>query len=118
MSELNEQQREALRRDLVALREQLGELLLRSADAAQPVDAGEPIGRVSRMDAIQQQKMDAANRSAALARKNLVEAALARFEADEYGDCLDCGEAIDVRRLEARPESAFCIRCQSARERR
>ena len=41
-----------------------------------------------------------------------------RYDDDEYGDCLDCGEAIAIARLEARPETPFCVRCQENRERR
>ena len=33
-----------------------------------------------------------------------------------YGICLDCGEAIDVARLEAMPASVCCAACQAARE--
>jgi len=46
------------------------------------------------------------------------EAAVARFADDEYGDCLDCGEPIDIRRLMAKPESPFSLRCQTRREER
>jgi len=116
--ELTDQEREALHSALLALRGELEQTLSTSANAEAPVDLDEPIGRLSRMDAMQQQKMDAANRRAAQARKKQVDSALGRFEADEYGDCLDCGEAIDARRLGARPEAPFCIACQSSREQR
>jgi RNA polymerase-binding transcription factor DksA len=42
-----------------------------------------------------------------------VEAALARIEEGRYGICLNCGKEIAPARLEARPESVYCIDCKS-----
>ena len=50
-------------------------------------------------------------------RRQQVEAALRRLEADEYGDCSTCGEPIDPRRLDAQPEAPMCVSCQGLRER-
>jgi DnaK suppressor protein len=33
-----------------------------------------------------------------------------------YGQCMDCGEAMDLRRLEALPATPFCTACQAVRE--
>jgi DnaK suppressor protein len=106
-----------LRGRLEALRDELDALLGGTAEAARPVDLDQPIGRVSRVDAIQQQSMLAANRAAAARRRQQVDAALRRIADDEYGDCGSCGESIDPRRLEAQPEAPFCVACQSLRER-
>jgi DnaK suppressor protein len=35
----------------------------------------------------------------------------------DYGDCARCGEAIELGRLEARPEAPLCLACQSRHER-
>jgi DnaK suppressor protein len=43
-----------------------------------------------------------------------VRAALSRVEADTFGTCLGCEEAISQKRLAAVPWAAFCIRCQEA----
>lgn len=45
-----------------------------------------------------------------------VRAALQRVADGTYGLCLDCGEAIDERRLGALPASAHCVACQELRE--
>jgi DnaK suppressor protein len=39
-----------------------------------------------------------------------------RLEDQRYGRCLDCDEAIDLRRLEAMPATAYCTACQAIRE--
>lgn len=37
--------------------------------------------------------------------------ALKRIEADEYGQCLRCGEMIPEKRLEIVPHTNFCVGC-------
>ena len=44
-------------------------------------------------------------------------AALDRFNAGTFGVCLDCQEAISVKRLAAIPWTAKCIGCQEAADR-
>ena len=106
-----------LRDRLVALRDELNARLTNTAEDARPVDLDQPIGRLSRVDAMQQQSMLAANRTAVMRRCQQVEAALRRIDEDEYGDCASCGEPIDPRRLEATPEAPLCVVCQGLRER-
>lgn len=69
------------------------------------------VGRLSRMDALQQQAMlDAAKARAA--RETLrIQAALRRLDAGEYGDCVQCGEPIAPGRLEFDPAAPLCIKC-------
>jgi len=115
---LDSDELEARRRALVKLHAELTELVSASAEGVKPVDLDEPIGRISRVDAMQQQKMLAANRQAAQLRRRQVEAALARIDSEQYGECQSCGEEIEDRRLGAQPEAAFCFQCQSGREKR
>jgi DnaK suppressor protein len=41
-----------------------------------------------------------------------VKAALQRIQDGSYGTCLRCDEPINLKRLEAVPWAAYCIRCQ------
>ena len=61
--DLAPEQLEELHRDLLADRLRLEQYLERTKEGAQPVDLGTPIGRLSRMDAMQQQEMTKASRS-------------------------------------------------------
>jgi DnaK suppressor protein len=47
-----------------------------------------------------------------------INAALAKIESGEYGQCDECGQPIDVARLQAVPTAAFCLRCQRNYEER
>lgn len=116
MKELEDQEVRELRVDLEALREELRVFLDESADGSRPVAVDAPIGRISRMDALQQQSMSKANRSAAEQRLQRVEAALRRIAAEEYGSCLRCEEPVGFARLKVQPEAVLCIACQSRSE--
>ncbi len=87
-----------------------------SAERAAPVDLEDPIGRLSRMDAMQQQKMAEAQVRLMKVRLELAQEALARVDAGTYGACLDCGDDVDPRRLQVRPETPWCLACQAERE--
>lgn len=39
-----------------------------------------------------------------------------RLQDHTYGLCLDCGQAMDLRRLEALPATPYCTACQAVRE--
>ncbi|MGC6472538.1 MAG: TraR/DksA family transcriptional regulator [Parvibaculales bacterium] len=67
------------------------------------------VGRLSRMDALQQQAMAEETRRRRLREIALIEAALDRIEEGEYGFCLTCGEAIPETRLHLDPAAAFCV---------
>jgi DnaK suppressor protein len=42
----------------------------------------------------------------------MIEAALARIQQGAFGVCVQCGDHIDLRRLEAVPWAQYCLRCQ------
>lgn len=116
MADLTEEQIGRFSALLQGLREELRVSLKPLADAARTVDLDEPIGRLTRVDALQQQSMAKANRQSAQVRLRQIEAALKRIDTGTYGDCQDCGEPIGGARLDVRPEAFLCIGCQEERE--
>ncbi len=71
------------------------------------------IGRVSRIDSLQVQAMAQAAEGRRVQRIRQLEAALQRLEADEFGYCIDCGDAIAPKRLEIDLTVLRCIACAS-----
>jgi len=47
---------------------------------------------------------------------NMIDAALKRIQADEYGVCANCQEEMQQKRLEAVPWAKHCISCQEKME--
>lgn len=74
------------------------------------------VGRLSRMDAMQQQAMAQNTRQRAELALQRIEAALRRCDDGSYGICFDCEEPIDPRRLELDPAATLCIACAQARD--
>jgi DnaK suppressor protein len=108
---------EELRTRLITQQHELTELLHNADATTKPVTLDQQsVGRVSRIDAIQQQQMAIANQQQANDVMKRIEQALARIDDGSYGDCLECGEPIAHARLQAQPFAGLCIDCQSARE--
>ncbi|WP_370401011.1 TraR/DksA family transcriptional regulator [Sulfitobacter sp. JB4-11] len=68
-------------------------------------------GRLTRMDALQNQAMAQAQARRRAAERQKIHAALQRLEDGEYGYCTDCGEEIAPARLAADPAIARCLEC-------
>ena len=69
------------------------------------------VGRLSRMDALQQQAMAQATHRRRQGERAQLQAALKRIEAGEYGACLDCGDEIGAARLRLAPTVLKCREC-------
>lgn len=69
------------------------------------------IGRLSRIDAMQQQAMSFASQGRRHDERRLIQATLSRIADGEFGWCAGCGEAIAPRRLAIDPTTATCIHC-------
>jgi RNA polymerase-binding transcription factor len=74
-----------------------------------PADAGASLSEADRTDAML---------AVVQSQRREVMAALVRIEHGTYGVCADCGSPIPDGRLDARPEAARCVSCQSKRDRR
>lgn len=97
------------------LREGLAEtirLIEESKEYRAPVELDQQsVGRLLRMDAMQQQAMAQDITRRRQHRKVSIERALSRIRDGEYGYCVECGEPIAVRRLEIDPTFETCVRC-------
>ena len=77
----------------------------------QPISPENSIGRVSRMDAINNKSvMDASkrNKKAKLAK---LKVALNKIDEEDFGICVICERPIQPKRLMFMPESSKCVRC-------
>lgn len=118
MDELTDDQIAELRAELEALQAELEAMLATAGDRTDTVDLDQPIGRLSRMDAMQQQEMAKEQQRRHRLRLAQVKQALTLFREDDYGACRQCEEPIGYKRLKARPEAPFCVECRSQIEQR
>ncbi|WP_433327310.1 TraR/DksA family transcriptional regulator [Spirillospora sp. CA-294931] len=69
-----------------------------------PADAGALLSDSDRVEAALESMQD---------HRRAVAAALDRLNAGTYGQCLGCGATVPEGRLEARPDAARCLACQT-----
>lgn len=83
-----------------------------SQRAARPVKLDQTsVGRLSRMDAIQNQSLTQGLEARQRQRAAVLHVALERIEDGQYGVCEGCGGDIAFERLLLFPESATCAAC-------
>ena len=115
---LTDAQVEELHADLLELQATLKAQMSAPSDSAETVDLEQPIGRLSRIDAMQQQKMVQAQRGRIKVRLSQIAMAIRAWDDGDYGDCRTCGECVGYARLKAQPESPLCVTCAGAAEKR
>lgn len=76
------------------------------------------VGRLSRMDAMQVQQMNLESERRRSVELAALESALQRIENHEYGHCAQCGEEINLKRLEIDLAATRCISCANKLEKR
>ena len=72
------------------------------------------VGRLSRMDALQNQAMQLETERRRDVELTRSDAALKRIEDGAYGYCASCGEEIEKKRLEMDPSTPVCVDCASS----
>ena len=103
---------ESYRKMLTAELTELEATSEKSAESRRAVSLDQQsVGRLSRMDAMQQQSMALAAEQRRQTRITRIKAALARIDEDDFGYCLACGEDIEPKRLEADPSAPVCSAC-------
>ena len=109
---LDKKQKNEIFKKLVDLEKELEEEVQGARLSSQPVKLDQQsVGRVSRIDAIQQQQMQLASLQRLERRLQMVKAAQSRVGTEEFGYCVKCEEPIDIQRLKAVPESPVCVKC-------
>lgn len=92
---------------LLKLEDQISEL----RELTQPIEPDCAIGRVSRMDAINNKSINDAALQKRLIQENGLKAALDNIDQNDFGKCLNCGNNIQVGRILIMPESRKCVKC-------
>ena len=97
---------------LIARREALDAQDAANAESRETVELQQDsVGRLSRMDAMQQQAMAQATARRRVAKRARIAAALERMDEGEWGWCTACGNEIAAKRLQHDPSVAKCVEC-------
>jgi DnaK suppressor protein len=113
-TQLTPEQVALLRADLERALAKLERSMKTTRKAARPVKLDQTsVGRLSRMDAMQNQSLTQGLQEREFAKVALLTEALERLEKGTYGICTGCAEPIQFERLMLFPETRTCSRCAS-----
>lgn len=79
----------------------------------QPISPDVSLGRLTRMDAIQNKSVAEANLWAARDRLNKIQQRLAQLESPEFDECIHCGARIPAARILYLLDADACLDCAS-----
>ena len=85
--------------------------ILSLREFTKPIAPDCAIGRVSRMDAINNKTINEAALRKAEIKLSSLKYALDRIDEPNFGSCAKCGQTIPLGRIMLMPHSRFCARC-------
>ena len=106
-----EQIKEQIHHDLSQIEAQITQL----REKVKPIAPDCSLGRLTRMEAMNEQEVSQRILDETLLRKTRLRSALSRIDHDMFGLCIECEEPIGFERMKLRPESVRCIDCANAR---
>lgn len=108
---------EEYRKRLLEMRDEIVSLSEASKGSRDTVKLDQQsVGRLSRLDSLQQQSMAKATEARRQQELARIDAALKRIGEGEYGACVTCGEDIPRPRLDLDPATPTCTQCAGARK--
>jgi len=104
--------------DRAALRSKIEELIVKyeqdikeTEKMTQPISPENSLGRISRMDAINNKSVMEASLRNKISKRNKLKMAMTQIDKAGFGLCKNCSKPINPKRLMFMPESVKCIRC-------
>ena len=80
-------------------------------EMTKPVEPDSAIGRISRMDAINNQAVTESSLRQAKEKLKKLNIVLSKIGDADFGICLSCRKPIPLGRILVRPESLHCVNC-------
>jgi DnaK suppressor protein len=87
------------------------EVIVQYKDMSQPVSLDNAIGRISRMDAINNKSITEAALRQAEEKLSMLNQALDKVGKPDFGICIKCKQPIPIGRILLRPQSLRCVNC-------
>lgn len=96
-----------IKENLESINQNIEELI----EQTKPIAPENSLGRITRMDAINNKGVKEAALRQAKMKKSRLETALQKVDEPGFGVCVRCKKAINTKRLMYMPESARCVKC-------
>lgn len=86
-------------------------LIQEYAELTKPISPENAIGRISRMDAINNKSVTEASLRKAKEKLEKLKFALSRVDDDDFGRCITCKKPIPLGRILIMPQARTCVNC-------
>jgi DnaK suppressor protein len=108
---MTSKQKEDLRTMIEKKLEETRSTIVELRESTKPMGLDSAIGRVSRMDYINNKSIAEGELQKAEDRVKALERWISLYDSDQFGKCSRCGQEINFNRLLLLPESTRCISC-------
>lgn len=108
---MNKEDKQDIKKRILEELKKTEELILDYKESTKPISPENAIGRVSRMDAINNKSVVEAALRKAEEKLNKLKLVLDKVNDADFGLCMRCGNPIPVGRILLMPQSRNCVRC-------
>ncbi len=108
---MDQLQKKEIRKKIQAAITETKQAVANLEELTKPVAPDNAIGRLSRMDAINNRSINQSTLNSSRHKLTMLNKALDRIDDPEFGICADCGEPIPLGRIMIMPEANLCVRC-------
>ena len=110
---MNKQERNKAKESIKKSIEETQKDISNLKELTKPIPPENAIGRISRMDAINNKSVSEVALTNAVNKLTLLESALQRINHEDFGFCTRCKNKIPIQRILLMPQSNRCIHCAS-----
>ncbi len=110
---MNQQERKKAKESIIKSIEETQKDVSNLKELTKPIPPENAIGRVSRMDAINNKSVSEAALTNAINKLTLLELALQKINHEDFGLCVRCKNEIPIQRILLMPQSNRCVHCAS-----
>lgn len=108
---MNASEKELIFKKLIKTKAKLEDEIIDLRELTQPIPPGCEIGRVSRMDAINNKSVTEAALRTSEEKLKTILLSIEKTEDPDFGICRKCGNPIPFERLMVMPGSSMCMSC-------
>lgn len=108
---MNKEDKQDIKKRILEELKKTEELILDYKESTKPISPENAIGRVSRMDAINNKSVVEAALRKAEEKLNKLKLVLDKVNDADFGLCMRCGNPIPIGRILLMPQSRKCVRC-------
>ena len=108
---MNSEERQDLKRNIEEAIEAQRVLIASLSETSKPVAPDNAIGRLSRMEALNDRAVSEASLNAARHKLSRLETALGKVDQPNFGLCVSCDHPIPPGRIVLMPEATRCVSC-------